>query len=230
MMTSINRTEICFGALKATLCLVTLLTAVPAFAKTSSPLAAIRTSCHSDGKLGPDQRIAVCTALIAAKGAKKKDIDGAYLNRGADYLAKNDNDRAIADFSELIRRDPKLGGAYTNRGEAWRRKGEVVKAIADLDRAIAINPKDSFAWSNRGITYSDKGEPEKAIANYDQAIRIKSDDPWYYNNRGNSHGDINEFGLLWSTMILRSSSTRKSRSLISTAAPPTETSGTRSVR
>ena len=192
-MASFKRTEIGFRAAKTMLCLVTLLTAMPALAKPSSPVTQARASCFSGGKATPDQIIAGCTAVIAAKGTKPKDLAGAYLNRGANYLAKNDSDRAIADFSELIRLKPKLAGAYTNRGEAWRRKGEVNRAIADLDRAIALDPKGSFAWFNRGITYSDKGEPEKAIADYNQAIRLNSIDPWYFNNRANSYGDINEF-------------------------------------
>ena len=180
-------------AAKATLCLVTLLMAMPAEARTPSPLAEARTQCLRGGKLTADQRIDGCSALITAKGTRKKDLAGAYLTRGADYLGKNDIDRAIADFNELIRLDPKFYGAFTNRGEAWRRKGEVISAIADLDRAVALNPRDSIAWFNRGITHSDKGEPEKAISDYNQAIRLKPRDAWYYNNRGNSYGDINDF-------------------------------------
>ena len=87
-MASFNRTEIGFGAAKAMLCLATLLTAMPAFARTSSPVAAARTACLSGGKVTADQRIAGCTAVIAAKGAKAKDLAGAYLNRGADYLSQ----------------------------------------------------------------------------------------------------------------------------------------------
>ena len=79
---------------------------------------------------------------------------------------------AIADFSELIRIDPKSGGAFANRGEAWRRKGELDLAIADLDRAIALRPRGSIAWFNRGITYSDKrrsGSRDRRLQPGDQA-------------------------------------------------------------
>ena len=135
----------------------------------------------------------VAPPLIAAKGTRRKDLIGAYLNRGSDYLSKNNNDVAIANFSELIRLDPKSFGAYTNRGEAYRRKGLLDLAIADLDRAIALNRKNSFAWFNRGITYSDKGDPDHAIADYNQAIRLNSRDAWYFNNRGNSYSDKKRF-------------------------------------
>ena len=114
---------------------------MPAFARTSSPAVTARTACLG-GKITGDQRIDGCTALIAAKGTRRKDLIGAYLNRGADYLSKNNNDAAIANFSELIRLDPKYFGAYTNRGEAYRRKGLLDQAIADLNRAIALNRKE----------------------------------------------------------------------------------------
>src|SRR6266404_1262907 len=192
-MTSIPATEICLGAAKAMLCVATLLTAMPAFARTSSPLAAVRTSCFVGSKVTADQQIAGCTAVIAAKGARIKDRANAYQIRGADYLNKDQIEQAIADFSELIRIAPKRSGAFTNRGEAYRRKGEFDRAIADLDRAIALNRRQSAAWFNRGIAYSDKGDPDRAIADYSQAIRLNSRDAWYFNNRGNSYGDKGDF-------------------------------------
>ena len=118
MISSSEKTEIGFAAAKAIVCLVTLFTAMPAFARSASPLAAARTACFVGSKVTIDQQIGGCTAVIAAKGARTKDRAGAYLIRGADYLTRNDLDNAIADFSELIRIDPGSGGAFANRGEA----------------------------------------------------------------------------------------------------------------
>ena len=71
-------------------------------------------------------------------------------------------DRAIADFSELIRIDPASSAAFIDRGQAYRRKGELDLAIADLDRAIAIKQSSPSAWFNRGITYSDRTIAEQS--------------------------------------------------------------------
>ena len=44
----------------------------------------------------------------------------AYINRGHAYINKGDYDRAIADYTEAIRLDPKYAIAYGNRGKAYR--------------------------------------------------------------------------------------------------------------
>jgi tetratricopeptide (TPR) repeat protein len=49
------------------------------------------------------------------------------LRRQGDYA------RAIADYDEAIRLDPKNFGAYYRRG-AYANKGELDRAIADSDR------------------------------------------------------------------------------------------------
>src|SRR4051794_23364060 len=107
MMTNLKKTEIGSGTVRTIVCLVTLLTAMPAVARTSSPSAATRTSCFVGKTVNTDKQIAGCTAVIAANGASTRDRAGAYLIRGADYLTRNDIDNAIADFNELIRIDPR---------------------------------------------------------------------------------------------------------------------------
>jgi len=134
MMTNSRKTGIGLAAVKSVVCLVTLLTAMPAFAQTSSPSAAVRTSCFVGSKVTIDQQIVGCTAVIDAQGTGTKDRAGAYLIRGADYLNRSEIDRAIADFNELIRIDPNSSAGLINRGEAYRRKGELDLAIADLTR------------------------------------------------------------------------------------------------
>ena len=44
-------------------------------------------------------------------------------------------DKAIADFSEAIRLDPRNPNHYTNRGRAWASKGDQGKANADFKEA-----------------------------------------------------------------------------------------------
>lgn len=53
---------------------------------------------------GHEDRIAACSRLIAKSGGRDAV---AFDNRGAEYGDKGDYDRAISDFSEAIRINPK---------------------------------------------------------------------------------------------------------------------------
>ena len=59
-----------------------------------------------------------------------------FNHRGSAWRAKNELDKAIADFTEAIRLDPKPMAAVYNRGLAWKAKNELDKAIADYTEAI----------------------------------------------------------------------------------------------
>ena len=56
-------------------------------------------------------------------------------SRGSAYRAKGKHNKAIADFTEVIRLDPKNAKAYWNRGVAYSETGERAKADEDFARA-----------------------------------------------------------------------------------------------
>jgi tetratricopeptide (TPR) repeat protein len=60
-------------------------------------------------------------------------------------------DRAIADYSEAIRLDPKYAAAYKSRAVAWFAKGDYSRAIADYDEALHVNENDVDAYYARGV-------------------------------------------------------------------------------
>ena len=89
---------------------------------------------------------------------------------------KKEYDKAIADYTEAIRLDPRNAERLRNRGIAWRSKKEYDKAIADYNEAIRLDPEYALAYNHRGMAWSDKKEYDKAIADYNEAIRL---DPKY---------------------------------------------------
>jgi tetratricopeptide (TPR) repeat protein len=107
--------------------------------------------------------------------------------------AATDTNRAIADHTAAIRKDPKNANAYYNRGNAYSDKGDTDRAIADYTAAIRLNPTYANAYYNRGNGYSNKGDTDRAIADYTEVIRLEPTYANAYYNRGNgysSKGDM----------------------------------------
>jgi len=107
-----------------------------------------------------------------------------FYNGGNAYVKTGDYDRAIANFNEAIRRDPKYAFAFSQRGLSYSRKGDYDRAIADLNEALRLDPKIAFALSQRGLIYGNKGDLDQAIIDYNEAIRLNPKDAFVFNNRG----------------------------------------------
>jgi tetratricopeptide (TPR) repeat protein len=75
----------------------------------------------------------------ASRAEITKRLVRAYINRGAAYHARGDDDRAIADYTKAIEIDPLFAAAYTKRGVAYETLGKREEAIADFRRALAID-------------------------------------------------------------------------------------------
>ena len=66
-------------------------------------------------------------------------------------------DRAIRDFDEAIRLDPKYARAYAERGYAWLAKGNYDQALKDYDQAIRLDPAMAqYVDQNRRTAWSRK--------------------------------------------------------------------------
>ena len=105
-----------------------------------------------------DESIAACTRVISSDKFKGNNLAITLNNRGNAYHGKGDRDRAIADYSEAIRVDPKHPTSYNYRGNSYFEKGNYDSAIADYTEAIRLNPKYATAHHNRGLGYYRKGD------------------------------------------------------------------------
>ena len=106
-----------------------------------------------------------------------------FNNRGNAWADKKEYDRAIADFSEAIRLEPRYALAYSNRGNAWLDKEEYDRGLADLNRAIQLDPRLSVAYYNRGNAWLDKKMLDKAVSDYTEALRLDPHLAQAYSNR-----------------------------------------------
>ena len=111
-----------------------------------------------------------------------------------------DYDRAITDYSEAIRLDPKLTNAYSLRALLYLLiKHDYDRAVTDLGDVIRLNPS-ATSYYNRGSAYSRKDDLKRAIKDYTEAIRL---DPKFaaayknrataYMNKGIKEGDTSKY-------------------------------------
>ena len=141
----------------------------------------------------PDERIAACSRAIVSGKLSAEDLATTHYNRALEWRAKREDDKALADYGEAIRINPRYALAYNNRGNIYRANGEYDRAIADFDAALRINPKYAFAHNNLGMALFGKGELDRALASFDRAIRLDPKYAYAYNNRGNAWGGKGEY-------------------------------------
>ena len=93
---------------------------------------------------------------------------------------KNPNDehwnKAAADFTTAIQKDPNDAQAYERLGFIHRSQKKFNEAIADYDKSLQIKP-DPDVYTKRGYTYVTYLQNyEKGIADYEQALKINPND------------------------------------------------------
>ncbi|HWX82873.1 MAG TPA: caspase family protein [Xanthobacteraceae bacterium] len=97
------------------------------------------------------------------------DLPG-YYRRGQHYAVGGEYDKAIQDFTEVIRLNPKHAGALNDR--CWVRaiKGDLSNALKDCNLALSIAPNYADALDSRGFINLKLGMLSRAIADYDAAL------------------------------------------------------------
>ena len=108
-----------------------------------------------------DDRIAGCTAVIAAGKEGGHDLAVAYCNRGLALTEKRQLDEALADLDKAIAADDSYACPYSNRGRIKRFNGDLDGAIVDYDAAIKRDPKFSVAYNNRGDAWMAAGDRDE---------------------------------------------------------------------
>jgi tetratricopeptide (TPR) repeat protein len=161
----------------------------------AAPARADDRSVCLDANTAPDIAIEACGRLISSRRLTGSDLTQVYSSRGVAFLRMNDHDRAIADYSEMIRLDPRNAHAYDQRGFSYNQKGDYDRAIVDLNEAIRLDPKFVKAYNNRGFAYFIKGSYDSAITDFSEMIRLDSKDPATYLNRGFAYEEKGELQL-----------------------------------
>src|SRR5260370_1411901 len=154
------------------------------FAATAPAAGASRADCDACKGADGARWVVHCTPVVEGRGEIANDCAIAHYERGLAYKSKGDFGRAIADFTEAIRLDPKYAEAYYNRAGAYGNKGDLDRAIADLSEAIRLAPAVAAAHHDRGQFYRMQGNYERAIADLSQASQIDAKSATTFNQRG----------------------------------------------
>ena len=147
-----------------------------------------------------DIAIAACTKDIESGRFRGHTLAIKYNNRGVLWSAQKEYDRALTDYGDAIRVDPRYSDAYYNRCVAYNRKQFFDSAVGSCDDAIKLGPdknalnaagdarlsperSKSDYFTQRGIAYHGKQDFDHAIADYDEAIRLDPNNTAASNNR-----------------------------------------------
>ena len=109
----------------------------------------------------------------------------AYYNRGYSWFSKGVYDKAIADYSEAIRINPRLAVAYNNRCLTRGVVGkELVEALSDCDQALKLLPNNMDAHDTRGFIYLKLGDFPISITEYNASLQVEPNRPRSLYGRG----------------------------------------------
>ncbi len=155
-----------------------------------------RSRCFAREGVSAEDKLQSCTAVIQSGGQTPEGLVAAFNSRGNVHLNNRNYDRAVDDYNETIRLDPKYAIGFHNRGLAYLRKGRLDSAIKDLDEAIRLNPRYVNAFVNRALAYQEKAQwdfdaylaegvwEDRAIQDLDEAVRLDPSNATAFRNRG----------------------------------------------
>jgi tetratricopeptide (TPR) repeat protein len=117
-----------------------------------------------DGKLS--ESIDAFTKAIDA--GEKTDI--AFLSRGVAFLRNHEAEKALHDFSEVVKRDDRNVRAHYYKGIAFLTKEDYQNAISEFNRTIELKPQHGAAFFARGTAYAQMGNDGEATRNIKSAL------------------------------------------------------------
>jgi len=101
--------------------------------------------------------------------AKKIEEDG-----GKDKATKNYN-KALGNFKEGIRIDPKHIDMHFGMGITYEAMGETDKALEFFEKTVALYPKHAKAYLGMGIIYADRKEWRKTSEAFEKVVELEPD-------------------------------------------------------
>jgi tetratricopeptide (TPR) repeat protein len=93
-----------------------------------------------------------------------------YIDRGNTYLNSGELDKAIADFDQALKLDPKNVWALADRGVTYAWQQKYAEAEKDLAAAEALDSSNLVVVRGRGLIAEFQGDFETAVADFSKAL------------------------------------------------------------
>jgi CHAT domain-containing protein len=130
--------------------------------------------------------------LTLLDAVKKNPTPAVHHGLGKVYLAKKEFDRAIEQFDEAHKGDPKNAQLYSDLGAAWLEKGkndregkepdkaleEFARSLENLNKALELDPSLLEALFNRALDYKYMMAGREAEASWREYVERDPNSPW----------------------------------------------------
>ncbi|MDD1777052.1 MAG: tetratricopeptide repeat protein [Candidatus Helarchaeota archaeon] len=116
-----------------------------------------------------------------------------FYHEGLTSLWAGDYEKALRNFENAVKKDPRYAEAYFQIGFCSGELGRHKEAIEAFKQVIRIQPDYTEAHFNMGLVYAELGRYTEAIEAYKQAIRIKPGDAEAHINLGSAYFKLGRY-------------------------------------
>jgi tetratricopeptide (TPR) repeat protein len=131
--------------------------------------------------------LAAVTVVIAAFAGCASTPVSERAAQGKAYFEQREFDKAIKQFTLVIKAEPDNAEAWLMRGRAYANFGGIDQALLNINKAIGIDAGYTEAYYRRAGIYIAKKNYEAAFADFDTAIGLDPNDAEIYYRRGNEY-------------------------------------------
>jgi tetratricopeptide (TPR) repeat protein len=143
---------------------------------------------------------------ILAMSLSPAQVSSSLTNRGNAYAAKGDVYKALRDYDEAVKLNPKSAGAYVDRALVLVRLGDLEGAMKDYGQAITANPKQWQAYFNRAAELRDRGKLREAVDDLNNVMELNPEFAGAYMNRADIYirqGELDKAAADYNAALLR---------------------------
>lgn len=115
-----------------------------------------------------------------------------FYSAGVSLMLTKKYSKAIANFKEAIKEDPKFAEAYFHIGYCYDELGEHQESVISFTKAIQLKHDFVEAHYNLGIAFDELKQYPKAIESYQKATELKPDFFEAFFNLGIALGKVNQ--------------------------------------